>query len=101
MPDCFKRNTIIAYRIGEKSSPLYCHPECVDQDFPGEGEAIFAHDIEIGTEESLFFPGEDHGEVTDKSIDTTCCGGCGQWFDDDDRLDGLKDCLKKWKGKRC
>ncbi len=92
----FKKNSVIAYRIGERGNyPLYVHPECVDTDFPGEGEAIFAADLELGGDDSLSFPGEYSGEWSDHSIDNTCCGGCGQWFNGDDRLAGVEAVVNK------
>lgn len=94
----FKKNTIIAYRIERGSAyPLYCHPECVDTDFPGEGEAIFASEIELVDGDGMYFPGEYHIEVTDRTIDNTCCGSCGQWFNNDDRLAGLEEAVKQFR----
>jgi len=92
----FKKNSIIAYRIGKSGDyPLYVHPECVDADFPGQGEAIFASEIELGGDGDLYFPGEYSGDGFDKSIHNTCCGGCGQWFNDDDRLAGIEAVVNK------
>jgi len=92
----FKKNSIIAYRIGESGNhPLYVHPECVDADFLGQGEAIFAADLELGDDKNLYFPGEYSGEWGDHSIDTICCGGCGQWFNGDDRLAGVEMVVNK------
>ena len=91
----FKHNSIIAYRIGRSGAyPLYVHPECADESFPGEGEAVFAQDIVLGADDALYFPGEYTGDGFDKPIHNTCCGGCGLWFDDDDRLDGLEEFVK-------
>lgn len=90
-PKRFKKNTIVAYRIND----TYCHPECADE-WPGEGEAIFADAVEL-VDNGLYFPGEYHNDITDRTIDTTCCIGCGQWFNDDDRLDGIEAVASKHK----
>ncbi len=59
----FKKNSIIAYRIGKSGDyPLYVHHECVDADFPGEGEAIFVADLELDSDKNLYFSGEYSGE---------------------------------------
>lgn len=94
----YKKNSIIAYRIGERGAyPAYVHPLCVDKYFPGEGEAIFAQNIVLGNDDCLYFPGEYRNEWEDRSIHTTCCGGCGQWFDEGGSLDigGLEDAVKQ------
>ena len=95
----YKKTSIIAYRIGDVgTSPLYVHPECVDKDFPGEGEPVFAQDIVLGEDGCVYFPGECHNEWEDRSVHTTCCGGCGQWFDEGGSLDidGLENAVKQW-----
>jgi len=86
----YKKTTIVAYRIPSDPRPLSCHPECVDQDFPGEGEAVTASELVLEEDDTLYFPGEYHNCWSDRYIDTTCCGSCGQWFNDDDRLAGVE-----------
>jgi hypothetical protein len=88
----FKKNTIVAYRINDS----YCHPECADE-WPGQGEAIFASDVTLESDGNLYFPGEYHNDITDRDIDTTCCIGCGQWFNDDNRFEGIEIVVNKVK----
>ena len=95
----YKKNTIVAYRIPSNPRPLYAHPECADRDFLGEGEAIVVADLEV-RDMTLYFPGEYSNEWSDRSIDLTCCAGCGQWFNDDNHFDGVEGVVKAAKQSR-
>jgi len=91
----YKKNSIGGYSIHQNSPrSLYSHSQCIDEDFPGEGEPIFAQDSVLGGDDSLSFPGEYHNEYTDRSIWNTCCADCGQWFDDEHMMAGLEDVLR-------
>jgi hypothetical protein len=92
----FKKDTIVAYRMQEN---CYCHPECADE-WPGQGEAITASELVLEEDENIYFPGEYHGESTDRSVDNICCIGCGQWFNEDDRLAGVEAVVSRAKGLR-
>lgn len=95
----FVATSRIACRIGPGSS-LYVHLACAEREFAGSGEAIAASEIVLGDDGNLYFPGEYTNEVTDRTIETTCCSGCGRWLNEDGHLDGLEPFVKSLHQRR-
>lgn len=92
----FKRNTVVAYRMQEN---CYCHPECADE-WPGQGQAITASELVLEEDENIYFPGEYTANCTDRSVGNICCIGCGQWFNEDNRLAGVEAVVSRARGSK-